>query len=310
MLDEVVDRLVEGRGGTYIDATVGGGTAAAAIVDASCGCLIGLDRDPEAIRAASERLVEFGGRVLLFRTEFWNVREVLSRTGVEEIDGVLFDLGLSSHQLDASGRGFSYRRREPLDMRMDPGLPRTAFHVINEYPEQELTRMFLRYGEERFASRIAREICTYRSRGRIRDTAVLREIVERVIPRKKPQKTLSRIFQAIRIEVNDELTYLEESIRQAVSVLKPEGRIAVISYHSLEDRIAKTVFSEYARGCICPPGLPVCICGKQSTLSKMARVFPSSEEIVANPRARSAVLRVARKKPVHSPDDNVTEVDG
>lgn len=310
MLDEVVRRLVQGRGGTFLDATLGSGTAAAAILDASGGYLIGFDRDPEAIRAASERLARFGDRVLLFGTAFWKLQEILARAGVERIDGALFDLGLSSHQLDASGRGFSYRRREPLDMRMDPGLSRTAFQVINEYAEQELTRIFLRYGEERFSARIAREICVSRSRARIQDTAALREIIERVIPRKKPQKTLSRIFQAVRIEVNDELVHLEDSIRQAVEVLRPEGRIAVICYHSLESKAAKAVFAEGVRGCICPPGLPVCICGKQPTLAGRARVFPSREEVAANPRARSAVLRVAHKKSLQYPGDTIAEEDG
>ena len=306
MLAEVVDRLVERGGGTYVDATVGGGGHAEAILDVSgCGCLIGLDRDPDAIRAASERLARFEERVLLFRTAFWNLSEILSRAGVENVDGILFDLGLSSHQLDASGRGFSYRRRELLDMRMDPKVHKTALNVINEYPARELTRIFSQYGEERFASRISREICSYRVQERIRDTVVLREIIESVIPKAKPQKTLSRVFQAIRIEVNDELRHLEDSIRQGVEALRPEGRIAVISYHSLEDRIAKTVFSEYVRGCICPPGLPVCVCGRQPVLRSVDRIFPASEEVATNPRARSAVLRVAR-----SVRDKVTEDDG
>jgi len=310
MLDEVVRQLVQGRGGTYLDATLGSGTAAEAILDASGGYLIGLDRDPEALRVASERLARFEDRVLLFRTAFWKLQEILAQAGVEKIDGALFDLGLSSHQLDASGRGFSYRRREPLDMRMDPGLSRTAFQVINEYSEQELTRIFLRYGEERFSVRIAREICVRRPRECIQDTAALREIIERVIPRKKPQKTLSRIFQAVRIEVNDELGHLEDSIRQAVEALGPEGRIAVLCYHSLESKAAKAVFSEGVRGCTCPPGLPICICGKQPTLAGLARAFPSREEIAVNPRARSAVLRVAHKKSLRYPGDTMVEEDG
>ncbi len=299
LVSEILQSLITGRDGLYLDATVGGGGHAAAILSglSERGRLIGLDRDPAAIRVAAESLRRYGDRVTLRQGVFWQLGALLRDLNIREIDGILFDLGVSSHQIDDPDRGFSYRHDGPLDMRMGEG-DRSAWHLVNTAPYQDLLRIFRDYGEERRAAPIARAICARREQGPILRTGELAALIRSIIPPDLPQKTLSRIFQAIRIEVNAEIEHLPEALRQAVEALRVGGRVGVMSYHSIEDRTVKTAFAEWVRGCICPPGFPVCRCGRRSTLKFILGrrgVKPGSEEIAQNPRARSAVLRVAEK---------------
>jgi len=299
LVSEVLDSLISDRDGLYLDATVAGGGHAGAILSrlSERGRLIGLDRDPAAIRAASEVLREYGHRVLLRQEVFWRLDAALRDLNLHELDGALFDLGVSSHQIDDPDRGFSYRQDGPLDMRMGEG-DRSAQDIVNTAPYEDLLRIFRNYGEERRSAPIARAICARRGQNPIRRTGELAALIRSVIPPDQPQKTLSRIFQALRIEVNAELEHLREALRQAVEHLRVGGRIGVISYHSLEDRTVKTAFSEWARGCICPPDFPVCRCGRKKTLRFIRGrrgTKPGPEEIALNPRARSATLRVAEK---------------
>lgn len=299
LVQEALDSLITRRDGTYLDATVGGGGHATAILSglSEGGRLIGLDRDPTALRTAAESLRRYGDRVLLRQGVFWRLDALLRDLDVREIDGALFDLGVSSHQIDDPNRGFSYRHDGPLDMRMGEG-DRSARDIVNTAPYEDLLRIFRDYGEERRAAPIARAICARREQGPILRTGEFAALIRSVIPPDQPQKTLSRVFQAIRIEVNAEIEHLREALRQAVERLRTGGRIGVISYHSLEDRTVKTAFSEWARGCICPPDFPVCRCGRQSILKFVLGrrgKRPGPLEIALNPRARSATLRVAEK---------------
>lgn len=297
--ETVVDYLVTDRAGLYVDCTVGGGGHAEAILQRLNpeGTLIGFDVDEEAVEAVSRRLKPFGDRVQIIRADFSTLEETLPEAGVSMADGFLFDLGLSSLQLDAASRGFSYRIDGPLDMRMDPSLSKTARDIVNWYTRNELIRVFRDYGEERYAARISRAIIRAREGQPIETTSQLTAIILSVIPSRSPQKTLSRIFQAIRIEVNDELCKLKRGLQAAIGFLKPGGRMAVIAYHSLEDRIVKSIFAQRSKGCHCPPGLPACGCGQRQELRIITRrvVRPPEEEIEANPRAHSAKLRVAER---------------
>ena len=301
MAQEVLEGLITDEDGIYVDATVGGGGHAAAILSglSATGRWIGLDRDPAAIRMATETLLPDGNRVILKEGVFWRLRETLDALNVRWIDGILFDLGVSSRQIDDPARGFSYLRDGPLDMRMgEEG--RSALEVVNRVSYEDLHRLFRDYGEERRAAAIARAICRARERSPILRTGELTEIIRSAIPQDQSQKTLARIFQAIRIEVNEELDHLRDALGQAVDHLRSGGRIGVISYHSLEDRTVKTAFSEWAQGCICPPDFPVCRCGKQKRIrftGKWGRrgIRPTSQEIASNPRARSATLRISEK---------------
>jgi 16S rRNA (cytosine1402-N4)-methyltransferase len=286
-------------GGVLLDATVGlGGHAHRLLLGAPRATLIGIDRDPYALAQARARLAGLGQRVELVRGEFAQLAAVLERLGSAPLRGVLFDLGVSSPQLDRPERGFSFRHDGPLDMRMDPSRQLTAEHVVNHYEEAELARVIARYGEERYARRIARAIVRNRP---ILSTGRLAEVVAEVIP--QPSRRGARIhparrtFQALRIEVNDELGQLEQALPAALERLEPGGRICVISYHSLEDRIVKRTFARAARGCICPPDLPMCSCGARATLRLLTRraVRPSEAEVAANPRASAARLRSAEK---------------
>ncbi|HID94557.1 MAG TPA: 16S rRNA (cytosine(1402)-N(4))-methyltransferase RsmH [Candidatus Latescibacteria bacterium] len=296
---EVVDNLVTDRSGVYVDGTVGGGGHALEILHRldQKGRLIAMDCDPEAVGCAEETLAKFKGKVSIHLEDFRNLGNILEQEGTRQISGILLDLGVSSHQLDSPQRGFSYRFEGPLDMRMNPLRSKTASDVINTYSEEELTHIFFQYGEERFARRIAAGICRLRRQKQIETTLQLRKIIEATTPRRGMIKRLSRIFQAIRIEVNDELKTLESILNNCIHFLKIGGRICVISYHSLEDRMVKLTFNEYARGCICPPHLPVCVCKRKKILKIIGRgaVFPSAQEKSVNPRARSARLRVAEK---------------
>ncbi|MFN8039260.1 MAG: 16S rRNA (cytosine(1402)-N(4))-methyltransferase RsmH [Acidimicrobiales bacterium] len=298
MIEEVGGLLGEVPPGIVVDATVGGGGHAEALLDARPDVsVLGVDQDAEALAAAAARLERFGARVTLRRARFDHLGEVVREQGHDEVAGVLFDLGVSSPQLDRAERGFSYRSAGPLDMRMDPDAPRTADDVVNRYPEAELARVLRRYGDERYAGRIAAAVVAARP---VHDTLELAGIVRDAIPapaRRRGGHPATRSFQAIRIEVNAELEILAGSIDGAIDLLMPAGRIAVLAYHSGEDRIVKDRLRQAATGgCTCPPGLP-CTCGAVPTVRLLKRGAwkPSTDEVAANPRAGSARLRAAEK---------------
>jgi len=301
---ETVDGLRPKPGGTYCDGTLGGGGHAALICEriGRGGVFLGIDKDGEAITAARERLEQYDCTKRFARTSFENIKAALKEAGISALDGAILDLGVSSRQLDEAGRGFSYMQDGPLDMRMDPdeneGL--CAEDVVNGYSEEELCRVIRDYGEERWARRIAKFIVDERKRGRITSTGELTEIIKRAIPaaaRREGPHPAKRTFQAIRIEVNDELGALERGIGEFIDVLKPGGRLAVITFHSLEDRIVKEEFRRREEPCECPKGIPVCVCGKVADARRVTKkpVLPSEEEREENPRARSAKLRILEK---------------
>ncbi len=296
---ETAARVVWDPQGIYVDATVGGGGHAEHLLErmGDAGRLIGIDRDPEAVRAATVRLRRFGNRAEVVQAPFWNLRLILNDLRISRIAGVLFDLGLSSYQIDRPERGFSYRQDGPLDMRMSPDAPRSAREIINTYSQGALARIFKLYGEERASARIARAICQRRNQKRFEQTSELADLIADVVRGPHLQKTLARIFQAVRIEVNEELVHLQEALEGAIETLRPAGRIAVLSYHSLEDRTVKQVFRDAVRGCICPPNLPACGCGRMKTLKLLTSrgIRAGDAEKQQNPRARSATLRVAKR---------------
>ncbi|MFN2587406.1 MAG: 16S rRNA (cytosine(1402)-N(4))-methyltransferase RsmH [Actinomycetota bacterium] len=303
----VVDLLLPAirSGGVFVDATLGRAGHALRVLDAAPDVhLVGIDRDPDALEACRSYLAGRSGRVTLVRDDFKDLAAVLERLGIEKVRGVLLDLGVSSPQLDAADRGFSYRSDGPLDMRMDTAQRMSAYDVVNGYEQKDLARVISRYGEERFAARIARAIVDNRP---IERTAELAEIVRDAIPaatRRSGGHPAKRTFQALRIEVNGEITRLEGVLPQTVDVLDPGGRVIVISYHSLEDRTVKRFLSEQARGCTCPPGFPVCTCGAQAAVKVLTRrpITPTEDEMNDNPRARSAKLRAAeRLEPATAP---------
>ncbi|MFP5297442.1 MAG: 16S rRNA (cytosine(1402)-N(4))-methyltransferase RsmH [Actinomycetota bacterium] len=285
-------------GGVVVDCTLGrGGHARRLLADYPDIFLVGIDRDPGALEACRTDLAADQGRLALVRDGFSNLAAVLERLGIASVRGVLLDLGVSSPQLDEAARGFSFRDDGPLDMRMDPGARLSADVVVNTYDASALERIIRDYGEERFARRIARAIVKSRP---VATTAALANIVKEAIPapaRRSGPHPARRTFQALRIEVNDELREIDEVLPAAKDACEPGGRIAVISYHSLEDRRVKRFFNEAAKGCECPPGFPVCVCGSKASLRVVTRrpVIPTQEEIERNPRARSAKLRVAEK---------------
>lgn len=303
MASEVIEALAPQRGGVYVDCTAGGGGHSFCIAERlpEGSRLICLDRDDEAIAACTARLAPFGDRYTIVKTNFRNVASALDMLGVEQIDGILWDLGVSSHQLDEGERGFSYMKEAPLDMRMDRSETRSAWDVVNAYAEEELRQIIRDYGEERFAQRIAAAIVQKREESPIATTTELAEIVSGAIPAahrmKEAQNPARRTFQAIRIEVNGELDAIEPSITAATERLRPGGRLAVITFHSLEDRIVKNAMSEAAKGCTCPPSFPVCVCGKKPKVKLITRkpVVAGDEELEFNPRSRSAKLRVCEK---------------
>ncbi|GAB7387669.1 16S rRNA (cytosine(1402)-N(4))-methyltransferase RsmH [Bacillaceae bacterium] len=302
MREEAVAGLQVRPDGIYVDATLGGGGHSDLIASrlSERGRLIGFDQDETAIRAAKERLVSHGDKVMIVKSNFRNMKGILADYGIREVDGVLFDLGVSSPQLDEEERGFSYNGAALLDMRMDREQPLSAYEVVNRYPEEKLAEIIFRYGEEKFARRIAREIVAARERKPVETTAELVAIIKRAIPapaRRKGPHPAKRTFQAIRIEVNDELNAFATALTDAIALLKPGGRVCVIAFHSLEDRIAKQTFQKYGQGCICPPDFPACACGRTPTVKVITKkpILPSDTEIAANPRARSAKLRIAEK---------------
>jgi 16S rRNA (cytosine1402-N4)-methyltransferase len=302
MPGEVLGLLAPRPGGTYLDGTVGGGGHARLILEASSpdGRLIGLDRDPVALLAAAARLAPFGERVVLRRGSFANLDEHLAALGLARVDGILLDLGVSSYQLESPERGFSFRDDGPLDMRMDPAYHLTAAGLLASADSEELKRIFRDYGEERWAGRIAREIVRARNAAPLETTRQLAELVCRVVPGGHvPQRIhpATRVFQALRIAVNDELGALHVGLTMALRHLRPGGRLVVISFHSLEDRLVKQGFRAAASSCDCPPRLPVCICGRKAQVKILTSrgVRPAEAETIANPRARSAVLRAVER---------------
>ncbi len=301
LLTECVEGLQIRPEGTYVDGTLGRGGHSEAIAERlTTGLLVGIDRDTAAIEEAGERLRPLGRRVKLVHGNFRDIGAILDGLGIDRADGMLFDLGVSSPQLDDADRGFSYMSDAPLDMRMDRTAPLTAFDVINGWSESELRRIFFEYGEERFSSRIAAAIVRRRSEREIGTTLELVDIIKSAMPAaalREKQHPAKRCFQALRIAVNDELGALRDMLDTAMDRLKPGGRIAVISFHSLEDRIVKTAIRARENGCTCPPEFPVCVCGFRQTMRSVTRkpVTPTEGELASNPRSRSAKLRIAER---------------
>lgn len=301
LLDEAVEALHIRSNGVYVDGTAGGGGHSFAIASKlENGLLIAIDQDENAIAAASARLAPLGERAKVVRNNFSNLNDVLDACGVEEIDGLLLDLGVSSHQLDEAERGFAYQNDAPLDMRMDRRQSKSAYDVVNTYSESELKHILFTYGEERFSARIAAKIVAAREKKPIETTGELAELIKSAMPaaaREGGHHPAKRSFQAIRIEVNAELDVIVPAIESAVSHMRPGGRIAIITFHSLEDRIVKQAFARLASGCTCPKGLPVCVCGKKPIVKVISKkpILPGEAELEENPRARSAKLRVAEK---------------
>ncbi len=298
MVSEVLTLLEPSRGGIFVDGTLGGGGHAEAVLSAmpESGRLFGIDRDDEALRAASARLSRFGDRFTAIKGNFFDMKELLHERGIDRVDGILLDLGVSSHQLDVAERGFSYKAEAPLDMRMDQSAPLSAKIVVNEWPEAELKRIFWEYGEEKFSGKIAARIAERRKEKPIETTTELAELIKGAIPakfRNEPQHPARRCFQAIRIAVNGELDGLHDAIVAAHDLLNPGGRLAILTFHSLEDRIVKNVFRTFENPCTCPKSAPVCICGKKPTAKVLTRhpLVASEQEQNDNSRATSAKLR-------------------
>lgn len=301
LLNECIEGLDIDPDGIYVDGTAGGGGHSYAIASRlTGGRLIAIDQDEAAIAAAGERLAPLGERATVVRSNFCEIAKVCRELGIEEIDGLLLDLGVSSYQLDTPERGFSYNSDAPLDMRMDKRKALSAYEVVNGYSEEKLKKIFYEYGEERYSAAIAAAIVRKRQIKPIESTAELSDIIKYAIPpaaREGGHHPAKRTFQAIRIEVNSELDVIEPAIRHAVSMLRRGGRIAIITFHSLEDRIVKQTFADLAKGCVCPRDLPVCVCGRKPIVKQVNKkpILPSSEELAENPRSRSAKLRVAVK---------------
>lgn len=302
LLSECLDLLAPKPNGTYLDATLGGGSHARAILSrlGSGGKLIGLDRDADAVGLAETWRKPYGERFEPVRGSFGELRQSLRNPDGAILDGALFDLGVSSHQLDVMERGFSFRGAGPLDMRMDTRGGVTAAEIIQTWPENEIAGILREFGEERYSGRIAKAIV--RERTAIDSTADLADVIKRAVPGHGAGERIhpaTRSFQALRLVVNDELGSLSRGLEQVVLLLKPGGRIVVISYHSLEDRIVKNLFRDLATGCTCPPRMPMCVCGHTATLKLITRksVKPSDDEVAENPRARSARLRAAERLP-------------
>ncbi|GED30615.1 16S rRNA (cytosine(1402)-N(4))-methyltransferase RsmH [Brevibacillus centrosporus] len=300
--DEAVAGLNIRPGGIYVDCTLGGAGHSSLIASqlTEGGRLIAIDQDDWALDNARERLSAYMDRVTLVKSNFRHIKDIVSDLGLDGVDGVLFDLGVSSPQLDEGERGFSYNADAPLDMRMDQQAALTAYDIINEWEEEEIAKVIWEYGEEKFSRRIARQIVQYRAKQPVQTTGELVELIKEGIPaaaRRTGPHPAKRTFQAIRIAVNDELNAFKEAVADAISVLRPEGRVSVITFHSLEDRICKQVYQELSKGCTCPPSFPICACGNKATVKVITRkpILPSAEELEANPRARSAKLRVAEK---------------
>ncbi|MGM9521728.1 MAG: 16S rRNA (cytosine(1402)-N(4))-methyltransferase RsmH [Oscillospiraceae bacterium] len=301
LLEESIEGLNIVPSGVYVDGTLGrGGHSEQIVRRLKSGRLICIDRDETAIKEAGERLAPYAGRITFVHANFRDIGGILDGLGIAAADGMLFDLGVSSPQLDDAERGFSYMTDAPLDMRMDKSSPVTAYQVVNSWDEQELKRILFQYGEERYAQRIAAEIVRRRRERPIATTFELVDAIKAAMPAaalREKQHPAKRCFQAIRIAVNDELDSLSDMLGTAMDRLSPGGRLAVISFHSLEDRIVKNAIRAKENGCTCPPGLPVCVCGFKKTMRSVTRkpIVPTEDEIRSNPRARSAKLRVAER---------------
>lgn len=301
LLQECLAGLAIKPDGIYVDGTLGGAGHSSRIAERlTTGRLIGIDRDPVALRAAGERLTPFKDRITLVHSNFCEIAQVLQSLDVSGVDGILLDLGVSSPQLDDAERGFSYMADAPLDMRMNGEDTLTAREVVNSWPQEELRRILYTYGEERYAPQIAAAICRRREEKNIETTLELVDVIRSAMPAaalREKQHPAKRSFQAIRIAVNDELGSVEKVMRDAIPLLNPGGRLAVITFHSLEDRIVKTAMAEAAKGCICPPSFPVCVCGKKPQIKLVSRkpVTAGNVELEENPRSRSAKLRVCEK---------------
>ena len=301
LLHECIEGLNISPTGCYVDGTLGrAGHSAEIARQLTTGRLIGIDRDRTAIEAARERLAPFGDRFTAVHGDFRDLEAILRTLGVERVDGMLFDLGVSSPQLDEPRRGFSYMHDAPLDMRMDESAPLSAWDVVNTWSGEELRRILYEYGEERYAGPIAAAIARERENAPIETTGQLAELIRSAMPakaRREKQHPAKRSFQAIRIAVNDELGELERLLECALEALNPGGRLAIISFHSLEDRLVKTAYARWARGCTCPPDFPVCVCGKTPRVKLVGRrpITAGEEELKENPRARSAKLRLAER---------------
>ena len=301
LLQECIDGLNIKPDGIYVDGTLGGAGHSSQIVQRlTTGRLIGIDRDPVALKAAGDRLAPWKDRVTLVHSNFCEIAQVLEDLGIEGVDGILLDLGVSSPQLDDAERGFSYMADAPLDMRMNGEDALSAFDVVNTWSQEELRRILYTYGEERYAPQIAGAICRRREEKTIDTTLELVDVIRGAMPAaalREKQHPAKRSFQAIRIAVNDELGSVEKVMEDAIPCLNPGGRLAIITFHSLEDRIVKNGMAAAAKGCTCPPNFPVCVCGKKPKVKLISRkpIVSGQEELDANPRARSAKLRVCEK---------------
>lgn len=301
LLEECIQGLAIKPDGIYVDGTLGGaGHSSRIAAKLTTGRLIGIDRDNVALEAAAERLRPFEDRVTLVHANFCDMDQALQGLGIDKVDGILLDLGVSSPQLDDGQRGFSYMTDAPLDMRMNGEDTRDARQIVNTWSYEELKRILYDYGEERFAPRIAAAICHRRERAPIETTLELVDVIKSAMPAsalREKQHPAKRSFQAIRIAVNDELGAVETVMKKAVPLLNPGGRLAVITFHSLEDRIVKNAMAEAAKGCTCPPSFPVCVCGKKPQVRIVTRkpIVSGEEELERNPRARSAKLRICEK---------------
>ncbi|MDL2249430.1 16S rRNA (cytosine(1402)-N(4))-methyltransferase RsmH [Lachnospiraceae bacterium OttesenSCG-928-J05] len=299
LLDETVDGLNVKPDGIYVDGTLGGGGHAYQVCKklTGKGSIIGIDQDEEALKAAGTRLEDFGDKVTLIRSNYKDMQVKLLEIGVDKVDGIILDLGVSSYQLDNKERGFSYREDAPLDMRMDNRQEKTAKDIVNTYSEMDLYRVIRDYGEDKFAKNIAKHIVAERAQRSIDTTGQLVEIIKQAIPmkvRKKAGHPAKKTFQALRIELNRELEVLRDSLDSMIEILNPQGRICIITFHSLEDRIVKNIFRTAENPCICPPEFPVCVCGRASKGKVITRkpILPSVEEMEENSRSKSAKLRI------------------
>ncbi len=299
MLKECIDGLNIKQNGIYVDGTMGGAGHSKEIIKriSEKGLLIGIDRDEEAICVAKERLKDFPN-IKYIHNNHDNIKEILKNLQIDEVDGILLDLGVSSYQLDERERGFSYIGNGVLDMRMDKSQELTAKDVVNKYSEENLAKIIFEYGEERFSRKIARKIVEYRKEKEVETTEELVKIIEEVIPRRKGEgHPAKRTFQAIRIEVNDEIKPLYDTVINSINALKSKGRLCILTFHSLEDRAVKKAYIDSAGKCICPPGLPYCVCGAESKGKIITKkpILPSEEEIEENSRSKSAKLRIFEK---------------
>lgn len=314
LLDEVLENLEIKPNGVYVDCTLGGAGHSSKILEKlETGLLIGFDKDQEAIDASTKKLSKIckvfskdnfkknnEKSCLIIKDDFKNSPSVLTELGITNVDGILIDLGVSSHQLDTAERGFSFKKDAPLDMRMDSSQSLTAKQIVNSYSEEQLRNLFKEYGEEEFAFSIAKNICKARALKEIETTLELNEIIENSMPKKvvfSRDGAAKKVFQALRIEVNGELNLLKETIENLIKFLCPGGRIAIISFHSLEDRIVKNVFKDLAQGCICPKNFPICVCNHKATIEIVTRkpIVASEKEQLENSRSTCAKLRVAKK---------------